>query len=129
MKSRDSLTTKARKDLFNLKIPRSACNAHKIGTKRPVEEDPQWLSKAQAEMLDFSAQSAQGRIVGKLYTECFEASKKNSKGFDIYDEDACAFAKAYKNALEMQKHGGKIFLPEHLHEKIPKSMRCSVSST
>ena len=74
-------------------------------------------------MLDFALQNAESRITGKLYKLTFEASKKVGGTIDIFDEDACAYAQAYKDALDIKKHGGKIFLPKHLHDSIPCSLR------
>jgi len=116
--ARDKHTKNARKDLLNIEIPRSACNAHKK-TRRSKCSDPKWLSKAQDHMLDFERQHAGKNIVGKLYRLCFDASKREDGTYDIYDEDARAYAKAYNDSLDLQKHGGKINLPKHLHENIP----------
>mmetsp|Transcript_33127 Transcript_33127/g.63753 ORF Transcript_33127/g.63753 Transcript_33127/m.63753 type:complete len:152 (-) Transcript_33127:2005-2460(-) len=114
----DECTTRTRNDLLNIEIPRSACNAHKK-TRRSKCSDPKWLSKAQDHMLDFERQHAGKNIVGKLYRLCFDASKREDGTYDIYDEDARAYAKAYNDSLDLQKHGGKINLPKHLHENIP----------
>jgi len=115
--ARDKHTKNARKDLLNIEIPRSACNAHKK-TRRSKCSDPKWLSKAQDHMLDFERQRAGMNIVGKLYKLCFDASTREDGTYDIYNEDARAYAKGYSDSLDLQKHGGKINLPKHLHENI-----------
>ncbi|KAL7469254.1 hypothetical protein ACHAXS_009526 [Conticribra weissflogii] len=116
--ARDECTTKARKDLLHIKVPRSACNAHKK-TRRSNVSDPKWLSKAQDYMLDFEPQRVGKNIVGKLYRLCFEASEGENGTYDIYNEDARSYAKAYNDAFNLQKHEGKINLPKHLHKNIP----------
>ncbi len=70
-------------------------------------------------MLDFEHQRVGKNIVGKLYRLCFEASAGENGTYDIYNEDARSYAKAYNDALDLQKHGGKINLPKHLHENLP----------
>jgi len=80
-----------------------------------------WLEAAQNEMLAISRLDAMGRLIGKTYTEC-------CKYADIYHEDARAFSRAYKDALDSQKHGGKVYLPSHLHENIPPVLREFVHS-
>ena len=80
-----------------------------------------WFTKAQDLMLNLPQGERLNRLISYLYKENKNAAKgsKNS----IHDEDALAFGRAYKKALELEKHGGKVYLPEHLHERIPKEFR------
>jgi hypothetical protein len=36
---------------------------------------------------------------------------------------------AYKDAMDIQKHGGQIYLPQHLHEKLPAGSRHLLTSS
>ncbi len=45
------------------------------------------------------------KLVGSLYRLCQIYSKKDNGFFDIYDEDAIAFAQAYKNSMVRDING------------------------
>lgn len=120
--SKDKLTSKSRKLLRKLELP-AGSEQSAVKKTSYLHTDNSWLSKAQNIMLDFSAQDAGTRLVGKLFNLCGEVSTKDEGKIDIYDSDAVAFAKAYKDAIDIQKHGGKVPLPKHLHEKVPKSQQ------
>jgi len=77
---------------------------------------PNWLEEAQNQMLEIPRMEESSRLVGKAYNLCCNNPK-------IYDEDARAFGRAYKEGLDAKKHGGKVSLPSHLLEQIPKSLR------
>ena len=40
----------------------------------------------------------------------------------------CITNSAYKDAMDIQKHGGNIYLPQHLHENLPKGCRHLLAS-
>ena len=87
----------------------------------PLSEDPydpMWLSKAQRLMTDAPVILDLQALVGKLYSTAEKIANKSSKFMD--DEDAIAFAKAYKQALDLGKHGGQISLPHHLQHHLPE---------
>lgn len=71
---------------------------------------------------DFPKQQAASQIVGKLWSLCLQASKQDGS-IDLFNEDAIHFARAYKNAMDVQKHGGAIYLPQHLHEHLSPSQQ------
>ena len=79
--------------------------------------DPEWLSKTQELMTDVSAMRALQALIGKLYTAAKKVADKSEKG--MHDEESIMYARAYKNALEIGKHGGQVNLPAHLHANIP----------
>ena len=60
-------------------------------------------------------------LVGKLYMLSERAADDNHELF-MNDPDAQAFAKAYSLALDYKKHGNPIFLPQHLHGRIPAKL-------
>ena len=62
-----------------------------------------------------------GALTGSLY----KLAEKTADASNLFmrDPDAIAFADAYNQALEFGKHGGKIHLPLHLHDKVPARLR------
>jgi hypothetical protein len=76
-----------------------------------------WLSNAQKLMTDGSSLLDLEAITGKLYS----LSKKAADDSPLFlrDRDAVSFARAYKQALDIGKHGGKIALPTRLHGRLP----------
>ena len=107
---KDELMTKSRKLLRTLKLPDK--EEHSLDKTNTFSEGGgDWLALAQDKMLDFSSVQLASCLTGKLYNLCKAYS-------DIYDEDACAYARAYKDAMDIQKHGGKVYLPEHLHNNV-----------
>jgi RNA dependent RNA polymerase len=86
-----------------------------------LEGSPNWLEEAQNVMLDFSVVSKANQIIGKLYSLSVKSAKESKDG--IYDRDARAFARAYKDSLDTLKHGGVVELPKLLRDKItPRSL-------
>jgi RNA-dependent RNA polymerase len=92
----------------------------------PVEEDikpeyphdPEWFSQTQELMIDAPAIRALQALIGKFYTTAKKVADKSEMG--MHDEDSIMYARAYKKALEIGKHGGQVYLPAHLHGKIPE---------
>mmetsp|Transcript_3925 Transcript_3925/g.7017 ORF Transcript_3925/g.7017 Transcript_3925/m.7017 type:complete len:183 (+) Transcript_3925:2-550(+) len=125
--SKDKLTSKSRKLLHKLELPDGTEHSVNKKTKFSQKADNKWLSKAQNKMLDFSTQCAGSQMVGKLWSLCIKASTKDGN-IDIYDEDSIAYARACKDALDVQKHGGKIVLPQHLHQNLPESQQVFLTS-
>eukprot|EP00563_Minutocellus_polymorphus_P004847 CAMPEP_0181042688 /NCGR_PEP_ID=MMETSP1070-20121207/12290_1 /TAXON_ID=265543 /ORGANISM="Minutocellus polymorphus, Strain NH13" /LENGTH=543 /DNA_ID=CAMNT_0023120931 /DNA_START=183 /DNA_END=1814 /DNA_ORIENTATION=+ len=83
-----------------------------------------WLEAAQGTMLDLTRLDHCNTLIGKLYGLCKSTADQSSDG--IFDEDACSFGQAYKDSVDIVKHGGKISLPIHLHDKLPKSVKNDV---
>jgi RNA dependent RNA polymerase len=83
---------------------------------------PNWLEAAQDVMLDFTVVSKASEITGKLYNLSVNTAKEAMDG--IYNSDARAFARAYKDSLDTLKHGGVVELPRRLQDKItPPSLQ------
>ncbi|KAL7543918.1 hypothetical protein ACHAXR_013297 [Thalassiosira sp. AJA248-18] len=118
---KDALTTKSRKILLELKLPKKAAHGVDKTTSFIEKGRADWLSLAQDRILDFQTQNAEARLTGKLYTLCIKASKRSGGKFDIFDEDAMAYARAYKDSLDIHKHGGSIVLPQRLHASIKEA--------
>ena len=87
--------------------------------KEPICNDATWLAQVQAAMIGQDAIREQG-LVGWLYN----ASAKHD---DMSHPDAEAYADAYNQALERQKHGCAIYLPPHLLAKVPASLRAAAT--
>lgn len=123
MNAKDQLTSKSRKLLNKLELPTGAGHSIDKRTKCSPKPDPRWLSKAQSLMLDFQTQNMSNQCVGKLFGCCSKASQRDDGSVDLFDKDAIAYARAYKDALDAQKHGGKIKLPLRLHHELPRSVQ------
>ena len=91
----------------------------------PNEEN--WFSQAQDRMIDARSGQLLGQIIGKLWSKA-TAIAKNSDDF-THNEDFKAFAAAYKEALKIGKHGGKIYLPKRLHSCLPEKFHYVLSDT
>lgn len=76
----------------------------------------EWLLAAQRQMTDIVAFAALCQLIGKLYTQAIKVAKDSPDGID--DPDCRALGRAYKKALDLGKHGGKLFLPAHLWIKV-----------
>lgn len=74
-----------------------------------------WFRAAQAYMMDPAVLNSKA-MIGKLYNAMKKAQEQSQRGMD--DEDAVAFGSAYRQALDIGKHGGSINLPEHLRQKV-----------
>ena len=87
-----------------------------------------WFGKAQDWMLASATIELKiQQLTGKLFSLSNEIADESS----LYnkDPDAIASAAAYKQALDVGKHGGPIFLPAHLHNKLPEALRPYVTGT
>jgi hypothetical protein len=83
-----------------------------------------WLDDAQNMMLHLSRFKNASRLTGKLYTLCIKTSKESEKG--IYDKDSRSFGRAFKDSLDVAKHGGQVNLPSHLREHFSKALIDSI---
>ena len=80
-----------------------------------------WLKDAQDTMVDVNSYTVIGKLTGTLF-RLSQKEARESPNF-MRDENAIAFADAYNKALEFKKHGNPIYLPLHLHQKLPKGLR------
>jgi RNA dependent RNA polymerase len=92
-----------------------------IGKPSKCTANEFWFEDAQQLAQSTMNYHAMGCLTGKLYTLSHKAADESAVG--IHDPDAIAFGDAFKNALDFAKHGGRIELPLHLHERIPESLQ------
>ncbi|KAL3779195.1 hypothetical protein ACHAWO_008101 [Cyclotella atomus] len=121
------LGRKALKDLLTLEPPESNSSIDK-SSKLNSHYRSNWLETAQHDMVDVDKLRMAGQLVGKMYNLCKKSSKGENGHWDIYNEDSIAFAKAYKDAMDVQKHGGTVYLPRHLHKELPEKLRQYLTS-
>jgi len=87
-----------------------------------IIRDEMWLQKAQQMMIDSTAMQQLNALFGKLYSLSIKEADASPDLF-MQHPDAIAFANAFTQALDHGKHGGEIFLPIHLHDKVPFKLR------
>ena len=87
-----------------------------LKTAHNYSEKQCWFDEAQDLMIDGAKRNDIGALTGALYNLGAKIADESPKL--LKDDDARACFAAYKNALEYEKHGRPIELPEHLHEKI-----------
>ena len=100
-----------------------ACD--EVKTDASASYDPNWLDKAQQMMVDVVTIQEVQSLLGKLYNSSIKVAT-DSKDF-MHDSDAIALGRAFKQALDFGKHGGKIDLPKHLHDRIPRNLHKYIS--
>jgi hypothetical protein len=81
--------------------------------------NPNWLKEAQASMTDLGSGKMLSHVIGKLYNAAKEIANDNPDTF-MENEDYITLSQAYKEALKIEKHGGKVHLPKRLHYRIPQ---------
>eukprot|EP00978_Attheya_sp_CCMP212_P009034 scaffold21264_cov42-Attheya_sp.AAC.3 len=89
-----------------------------LNEKGNIIRDEMWLEKAQKMMIDSTAMQQLSALFGKLYSSSIKEADASPDLF-MHHPDAIAFANAYTQALDHGKHGGEIFLPIHLHDRLP----------
>ena len=67
-------------------------------------------------MLDFNHFNNTNELVGKLSSQSWKVAQEKEGG--LFDMDGRAFASVYHDSLDVRNHGGKVYLPEILHEKV-----------
>ena len=91
-----------------------------VGTMKPKDQShkgsPKWLQEAQEMMIDTPRMKSISELTGKLYNLSVTTAKESNQ--HMHDDNARAFAQAYKDALDMAKHGSTVHLPAHLHDKV-----------
>jgi hypothetical protein len=81
-----------------------------------------WFDKAQEFVANASSIVDTAHLTGILYKLSEKIAKDSVQS--IRDDDAVAYAKAYKQCLEYKKHGKKLVLPEHLLGEVPARFHC-----
>jgi hypothetical protein len=87
-------------------------------SKTAYENREDWFSSAQKLMADAQAPLLLHHIIGKLYNKQKTIAQELEDFMN--DRDFRAYARAYKEALKLGKHGGKIPLPKRLHGQLEK---------
>jgi hypothetical protein len=77
--------------------------------------DADWFDKTQTFISNVTSIAAVAEMTGQLFKMSEERATKTS----IADPDAIAYAKAFKQALDYNKHGSPLVLPAHLLENVP----------
>jgi len=90
------------------------------GIMQMCPRNPNWLSDVQRQLADSSRLSRIFDLVGTLCTK----RKILVRDCGLECPDAAAFGLAYKDALEVEKHGKKVRLPLHLWKDIPAYLHC-----
>jgi len=108
-----------------IKVPECGTEAalveEDVGSKPTSGEPSSWLEAAQEEMLDLSKLKSSSMLIGRLYGLCKKTAAESRAG--IFSKDACSFGRAYKDSIDSVKHGNKVRLPGHLHNKLPENLR------
>ena len=75
-----------------------------------------WFTHAQEDMLKLDHIAGVGKLTGLLYRKSEKLGKESKDR--IWNPDARAFAKAFKQSLDAYKHGNAIELPKHLEAEV-----------
>ena len=81
---------------------------------RPAADPAVWLERAQEHMLKHET-IHEGHLIGRLYNAAEKIADESDLG--IRDPDARALFEAYTQAIDQGKHGGEIYIPEHLRKR------------
>lgn len=85
----------------------------------PIENE-HWFNDLQSYHINSQDLHDKQELIGLLYKASIKAADESSKSLD--DEDARAYAKAYKDAIDTAKHDTPIRLPKRLWNKfLPKN--------
>jgi hypothetical protein len=94
-----------------------------------VENNQNWLDDTQAYLRNTDFHRDYGCIRGALHKRWETLVKEQQQSGDGGVGDAEAFGQAYKQALEIKKHGGKIYLPVHLWEQLKPTLHRFLTSS
>jgi hypothetical protein len=79
--------------------------------------DHNWLKEAQHQLADVFTVLNRQALIGKLYKAWHTRVLQSDFGCD-----SLSFGKAFKQALDIGKHGGPVSLPRHLWQDIPQHL-------
>lgn len=96
------------------KVLNSSPKWRKIVKKRIEEDKKEWFESLQNFLTNVQEMVLRNRLTTTLYTK-FE---KSAKKYGIENEDTRALGNAYKESLDIAKHGGRVILPRHLREVV-----------
>ena len=66
-----------------------------------------------------------GELTGKAYNLSHKMARESQHG--IYDSDPIAVGNAFRDTLDVAKHGNKIELPSHLHARLSENLHKYIS--
>ena len=78
---------------------------------RIKKEQNSWFNLVQEQLVDVRQMAEYDRLVKRLHT-------LHKKRDDIFDSDSVKFGRAFKEGLDIGKHGGRISLPGRLHGEV-----------
>jgi hypothetical protein len=90
---------------------------HSVEEVREAQYNQDWFINGQAYISKVPTHHLGiDRLVCHFYKNAIEVS-------DIQNPDAVSYSRAFKQALEVKKHGDRIFLPQHLWKDVPETSR------
>lgn len=113
---------------WNTAIIESIDNSFELVDDMLVEEEDEieiptwnenWLRDGQDVMRNVEAMVDHHALIGKLYS-CMRKAESSA--------DAVWFGRAYKEAIDIGKHGGQVTLPAHLQAALPPRFHCYLTS-
>jgi hypothetical protein len=93
-----------------------------------VISQPHWFQSVQALMMNVPLLVAMEELTSKCYRLSQRIADQHPDCF-MNHPDAIAMAMAYTQALEYTKHGGQIYLPNHLHHLIPQHLHSYITDS
>jgi hypothetical protein len=84
--------------------------------RRTNHDNEDWFTHAQEDTLKLDHIAGVGKLTGMLYRKSEKLGKESRD--KIWNADARAFAKAFKQSLDAYKHGNAIELPQHLETEV-----------
>jgi hypothetical protein len=94
-------------------------------TKKALPYNENWLDDARELMMQTQEKEHVGQLTGQLYKAAERLVIKAAS--NIHSDDFKALANAYKQSLDLAKHGVSIPLPHHLHEIVNQKVRYLLS--
>ncbi len=85
---------------------------------KEVTKNMKWFDEAQEHISRIQSSVDLQELTGKLYKKAEQKADENKSDLFIRHPDAVAYATAYKQSLDIKKHGGLITLPQHLHAEL-----------
>jgi hypothetical protein len=81
---------------------------------------PGWLRQTQHHVADLRTIMDHSKLFAKLHSLSIKEADMTNEGMN--DPDVVQYGRAYKQALDIGKHGGKVTLPRRLWDQIPETL-------
>jgi len=78
------------------------------------DAEKEWFKNVQATLVDVNHMAEHDRLIKRLST----LHKRTIVESGMQHEDAIALGRAFKNSLDVGKHGGRVTLPQHLRKNL-----------